>query len=218
MSLIYQSLKDHVYEYISNEIKNKKLNPNEKINEQAICNELNVSRTPVREALIQLSADGLLDITPRRGFRVKALSLKDAQDLYAVIATLEIMAASIAMDKLTNEDLDKMEELLQDMDYAINHYRFRDYYKLQIDFHNIYIFKTENNPLIDTIFRLKKRFIRQSYTDEKSDSVRDILLNTNQEHRLILEFFQKKNISKLKKCLKHHWNLNYAELDSLDEL
>ena len=87
MSLIYQSLKDHVYEYISNEIKNKKLNPNEKINEQAICNELNVSRTPVREALIQLSADGLLDITPRRGFRVKALSLKDAQDLYAVIAT-----------------------------------------------------------------------------------------------------------------------------------
>ena len=142
--------------------------------------------------MIQLSADGLLDITPRRGFRVKALSLKDAQDLYAVIATLEIMAASIAMDKLTNEDLDKMEELLQDMDYAINHYRFRDYYKLQIDFHNIYIFKTENDPLIDTIFRLKKRFIRQSYTDEKSDSVRDILLNTNQEHRLILEFFQKK--------------------------
>ena len=85
MSLIYQSLKDHVYEYISNEIKNKKLNPNEKINEQAICNELNVSRTPVREALIQLSADGLLDITPRRGFRVKALSLKDAQDLYGQI-------------------------------------------------------------------------------------------------------------------------------------
>ncbi|MDO4793666.1 MAG: GntR family transcriptional regulator [Filifactor alocis] len=215
--MIYQSLKEHVYNYISDEIKNKNLDANEKINEQEICNKLGVSRTPVREALIQLSSDGLLEITPRRGFRVKSLTMKEAQDLYAVISNLDVMAAEIALQKLSEEDLTKMQILVDQMDDAILRYEFGDYYKLQMDFHNIYILRTDNRPLIDTIFRLKKRFIRQSYPNEKSNCVRDILLNTNQEHREILNCFKEKNLDKLKKDLQQHWNLNYAEMDSLDE-
>lgn len=214
--MIYQSLKNHVYDYISDEIKNKKLSPNEKINEQAICTQLNVSRTPVREALIQLSSDGLLEITPRKGFRVKALSLKEAQDLYAVIAQLDVMAAMISLEKLTSADFEAMQSAIDSMDMAIRSYKFRDYYKLQMDFHNIYLLKTENEPLIDTMYRLKKRFIRQSYTDEISDTVRDILLRTNQEHVRILDLFKNKREEDLKECLRCHWNLNYAEMDSLD--
>lgn len=215
--MIYQSLKEHVYNYISDEIKNKSLDANEKINEQKICNKLGVSRTPVREALIQLSSDGLLEITPRRGFRVKSLTMKEAQDLYAVISNLDVMAAEIAIRKLSEEDLAQMQALLEKMDDAILHYEFRNYYKLQMDFHNIYILRTDNQPLIDTIFRLKKRFIRQSYPNEKSNCVRDILLNTNREHHEIFDCFKEKNLDKLKKELKQHWNLNYAEMDSLDE-
>lgn len=215
--MIYQSLKEHVYNYISDEIKNKSLDANEKINEQEICNKLGVSRTPVREALIQLSSDGLLEITPRRGFRVKALTMKEAQDLYAVISNLDVMAAEIAIRKLSEEDLAQMQALLEKMDDAILRYEFRDYYKLQMDFHNIYILRTDNQPLIDTIFRLKKRFIRQSYPNEMSNCVRDILLNTNREHREIFHCFKEKNLDKLKRELKQHWNLNYAEMDSLDE-
>lgn len=215
--MIYQSLKEHVYNYISDEIRNKNLGANEKINEQEICNKLGVSRTPVREALIQLSSDGLLEITPRRGFRVKSLTLKEAQDIYAVISALDVMAAEISIKKLSKEDLNEMQDLLKKMNDAILSYDFNEYYKLQMDFHNVYILRTDNEPLIDTIFRLKKLFIRQSYPNEKSNCIRDILLNTNKEHHKIFNCFKEKNIDNLKKELKQHWNLNYAEMDSLDE-
>lgn len=216
--MIFQSLKDHVYEYISNEIKNKKLKPNEKINEQAICDQLNVSRTPVREALIQLSSEDLLEITPRKGFRVKSLTLKEAKDLYAVIGSLDALAATIALPKMNADDLNKMRTLIANMDLSIESYTFSNYFKLQMEFHNVYIFKTENQPLIDTMTRLKKRFIRQSYPTEKSDMVKSILLNTNKEHKKILQLFEEKNMQELSVYLKDtHWNLNYAEMDSLDE-
>ena len=78
----YMSLKDHVYEYISESIKDGSLRPGDKINEQHLSDKLNVSRTPVREALIQLAAEGLRDAEPRRGLRAKPLILEEEQDLY----------------------------------------------------------------------------------------------------------------------------------------
>ena len=61
----YMSLKDHVYKYISDKISDGSLKPDDKINEQQISESLNISRTPIREALIQLASDGLLESTPR---------------------------------------------------------------------------------------------------------------------------------------------------------
>lgn len=64
----FLSLKDHVYNFIAEQIRLGKLNSNEKVNEQDICQQLNISRTPVREALIQLAADGFLDSAPDEAF------------------------------------------------------------------------------------------------------------------------------------------------------
>lgn len=72
----YQSLKDHVYEYIAQKIQDGTLLPNQKVNEAEICKKLDISRTPTREALFQLSSDNLLDYLPRRGFTVKAFDSK----------------------------------------------------------------------------------------------------------------------------------------------
>ena len=65
----YRSLKDHVYNHIVDLIDGGTLADDHKISEQQICDALGVSRTPVREALIQLASDGYLDNLPRRGFR-----------------------------------------------------------------------------------------------------------------------------------------------------
>lgn len=66
----YRSLKDHVYDYIAQKIQDGTLLPNQKINEAEICKKLDISRTPTREALFQLTSDNLLQYIPRRGFIV----------------------------------------------------------------------------------------------------------------------------------------------------
>ena len=105
----FLSLKDHVYNFIAEQIRLGKLNSNEKVNEQDICQQLNISRTPVREALIQLAADGFLDSAPRRGFRVKPLTKKESEDIYRILAPLDALAAELAANYLTPEDLKSME-------------------------------------------------------------------------------------------------------------
>ena len=64
----YKTLKDHVYDYIAEQILEGNLIPSQRINETAISQELSVSRTPVREALIQLSCEDILENVPRKGF------------------------------------------------------------------------------------------------------------------------------------------------------
>ena len=154
------SLKDIVYDYISEAIQNGALKPSDKINELNIAKDLNISRTPIREALIQLSAEGFLEARPRRGFVVKQLTIKDAEEVYSVIGVLDALAIELSIENLNNDDLVKMEKITKNIDDAIKEKDFNKYYKLQFAFHNIYIFKSNNKILIDTLNTLRKQFIR----------------------------------------------------------
>lgn len=214
--LNYMSLKDYVYQYISKEIKNGNLKPNDKINEQRISDELNISRTPVREALIQLAAEGLLDNQPRRGFRVKPLSLEEAKNLYALIGHLDSMAASLAIEKLDYNDINEMKKLSIAMDKAINNAAYDEYYQLQLQFHNVYIKKCGNNELINIMNQLKLRFIRQGYFHEENEELMKTFKDTNEEHKTIIRLFESKETKKLENFLKEvHWNVDHASLDVL---
>lgn len=216
--MIIPSLKDYVYDYISEEIQSGNLKSNDKINEQAISDQLSISRTPVREALIRLASEGLLVSNPRRGFHVKPLLKKEAEELYAVIARLDAMAATLAIPHLTQAHFEKMQEYIDQIDDAVKSFDFVKYYHLQVDFHNVYTLECENEVLIETILRLKKRFIRQGYISEGDKELQSVLLSTNEEHRHILSLLKSKDPEKITDFLINtHWSLSYAELDSLDE-
>lgn len=212
----YMSLKDHVYEYISESIKDGSLKPGDKINEQHLSDKLNVSRTPVREALIQLAAEGLLDAEPRRGFRVKPLILEEAKDLYQLIGHLDAMAATLALADITKTDLDQMRKLQSEMRDAIEAQDFERYYKLQIEFHNVYLRKCNNKQLIIMLEQLKLRFIKRGYSDSDSDRLNEIFNETNAQHTKIIELFESRDARALEIFLKEkHWSMDYAVLDVL---
>ena len=212
MPLQFMTLKDHVYDYISKRIQDGSIKPNDKLNEQEICDELNISRTPVREALIRLAADGLLDAEPRRGFRVKPLNEEKSNNLYVIIGTLDALAATLAMDHLTQADLASMRKLYREMDKAIQAKKADLYYKLQIDFHNIYIHKCKNDELIHLLDQLRMRFIRQGY--EIDESMVSILSETNKEHAIIVDMLENKDQTQLENFIKStHWDLKYSNLD-----
>lgn len=208
------SLKDHVYEYISENLKDGSLKPDDKINEKDLSDKLGVSRTPVREALIQLAAEGLLKSEPRRGFRVKPLSLKEASDLYQLIGYLDAMAAVLALDNMSEKDIDLMKSLHSKMDKSIKDDNFDKYYQFQIKFHDVYIDRCDNNELVDTLEKTRMRFIKQGYSDIDSEVLDKTFNETNKQHLEIIKLFQEKNKEALEKYLKEvHWDIEYAIFD-----
>ncbi|CAM4382195.1 DNA-binding GntR family transcriptional regulator [Paenibacillus endophyticus] len=208
----YQSLKDHVYEYIAQKIQDGTLLPNQKVNEAEICKKLDISRTPTREALFQLSSDNLLDYLPRRGFTVKAFDPKKKLDFSRIIGVLDALAATLCIEQLSDSDMKAMEGIVDKIDLDISHQHFLDYYMDQYNFHDIYIKKCDNPVLIETLNSLKNSFIRQSYASEDKQKLADVLKEVNAEHRKILELFRSKDKEALECTLKHHWRIIDTEM------
>lgn len=212
----FLSLKDHVYNFIADQIRIGKLNSNEKVNEQDICQQLNISRTPVREALIQLAADGFLESAPRRGFRVKPLTSKEEEDIYQVLAQLDSLAVALAIENLDEEDFKNMDDLVELMDFHIDRFQFIEYFPLQEKFHDVYIEKTNNETLIDTISRLQRRFIRQLHVFGEDKELQNIVRNTNQQHKKITRLLKEKKLKELQDYLvETHWSCHFSEIDHL---
>ncbi|GIM91594.1 GntR family transcriptional regulator [Paractinoplanes toevensis] len=91
-----RSLSTQVYEFLRERIISGELEPGRRLVEREICEQLNVSRIPLREALPQLEADGFIRTMPRRGAMVTQLTLRDIEELFDVRESLEVLAARLA--------------------------------------------------------------------------------------------------------------------------
>lgn len=212
----FKTLKDHVYDYIALLIREGRLLPDQHINENVICQELNISRTPVREALIQLAAEDVLENRARKGFAIKALNERDIRELYSVIGVLDGFAAKLACDLLTEKDYKDMEFYIDSMELAIKASNYEMYHKQQNFFHQLYIDKCGNSALIDNLSRLKNKLLKTTYMDQGEDEIKEIFFATNAEHRRILEFFKTKDKDALSTYLAEtHWRSSIASYDLL---
>lgn len=199
----YRSLKDCVMDYLRQEMESGNLKPGDRINEKEICQKLGVSRTPIREALIQLEREGFVEISPRKSIRVKKLTLKEIEDIYQIIGALESEAAEIACDRLTPEDIAKMEEDYNQMVKALAQNDFKKYMDINLKLHNTHLRVCGNDVLVNIVNQLKKRLY---------DFPR-IMLNIPEweekcieEHRQLIQFFKEKNKKAIKELIKNrHW-------------
>ncbi len=214
----FKTLKDHVYDYISQQILEGNLKPSERINESDISEALSVSRTPVREALIQLSCEGMLENVPRKGFILKGTTEKEAAELYQIIGALDALSATLSYDVLSENDYTKMEYHIQSMNFAIKSDNYEMYLEHQESFHKVYLDKANNTVLADTITRLKNRFFTRGYTKSDDEQNKEYLQTINDEHVIILKLFKDKNISELAEYIQHtHWTPAEANKEILPQ-
>lgn len=212
----FKTLKDHVYEYIEEEILKGSLLPGERINENAICEQLDISRTPVREALIQLTAEGVLESKARKGFVIKTVQEKEVAELYAVIGVLDGFAAKLACPFLTEKDFADLGFYVDAMDLAIKNGNFEMYRKQQTLFHQLYIDCCGNNSLIDTLARVKSKLFQTPYVDDPDGKMRKVLYDTNGDHRRIVQLFRDGKKDELFIFLsQEHWKPLYAPYDTV---
>src|SRR6187397_2530431 len=87
------------------------LEPGSRLGEADLATRLQVSRTPIREALPRLAAEGLVELIPNRGARVVSWSTEDLEQIFEIRLRLEPYAVSLAVPRLTDDDLDELQEL-----------------------------------------------------------------------------------------------------------
>ncbi|MGE6368750.1 GntR family transcriptional regulator [Planococcus kocurii] len=209
----YLLLTDHVYNYIVEKINDGSLIPGKKVNENEICEALKISRTPVREALIQLSSEGLLENIPRKGFIIKNLTTEEAKETYFIIGALDGLACALTSPLLTTKQLKEMEFYIESIDLAINTENFAMYHKMQEEFHNVYLSICPNQSLVILLLQLEKKFLKTFDWIKDMDWTIEKLKETNNEHRTMLELFKKNQTAELEVFMREvHWDVRKAEL------
>jgi DNA-binding GntR family transcriptional regulator len=151
------SLKDQVRRFIEDAIFAGELRPGDKLSEQDFCTRLNTSRTPVREAMLQLAMQGLVEIKPRSGVFVANATHKELLALLEAIAHLEGVAAGIAARRMSPEDRQGLAKIHDESRHHAEAGDVSAYSRSNTAFHEL-IYKAAGNHLIaDMIRNLRRR-------------------------------------------------------------
>ncbi len=156
MRLVQNSLYQEVASTLREEIFAGKIAPGSFIDEVALCERLEISRTPLREALKVLTAEGLMRHEPRRGCFVNQVTEQDLDDIFPVIALLEGRCAYEAARNASDADLQELGALHDKLQGHAKARRISDYYATNFAIHEAIILLANNRWLSQSIADLRK--------------------------------------------------------------
>ena len=165
-----KSLKEQVYDFLREQLRRGEILPGSVIDMEETSKKLGVSRTPLRDALLQLESEDFVAILPRRKVVVNVLTVEDIKNYYEIIGALESIAIIKAFDRMSQKDIDYMEQMNREMKQAIEANDFDLYYEKNLNFHSVYLDLCGNEKLIRIVNTLKKRLYdfprRQGFVKE----------------------------------------------------
>ncbi|MCF8468285.1 MAG: GntR family transcriptional regulator [Sneathiella sp.] len=141
---------------LEQEIVTGALKPGTRLDETILAEKFGVSRTPIREALNRLSASGLVEIRPRRGAIVAAISLQDLMNMFEVMADLEALCARLAARRITPPEKIALTAAHAACDALSSGEQFDDYYELNLHLHDL-IYKASHNSFLEKQVRELRR-------------------------------------------------------------
>jgi DNA-binding GntR family transcriptional regulator len=152
-----KSLKEQVYEYLREQMRTGAILPGSVIDMEETSTKLGVSKTPLRDALLQLEMEDFVTILPRRKVVVNVLTEGDIRNYYDIIGALESVALLKAFGRIRPEDVASMQALNDAMKAAIDANDFDLYYEKNLAFHNTFLGLCGNESLVKIVNTLKKR-------------------------------------------------------------
>ena len=182
--------------------------PGALINLNEMSERLQVSKTPLRDALLRLEAEGFVSIKPRSGIIINRLELEDIMYLYEVVAAIEAALIDSVFDKFDDSHISLMESLNVAMRTAIESGDYVAYDKPHWDFHCLFTELSRNVFARRIITPIRQRlwdFPRRRYHQQWE-------LMACDEHQQITEAIKNGNRNEALRVVKEfHWNFNYNE-------
>lgn len=199
-----QSLRQQVYQALRKIILKGDLTSGERIVETKLAKQLQVSRTPIREAIGQLHLEKLIVLNPKGGYQVTTLSLKDAAQLYDCRIALEQLAVADACEQITSKQLQQLEKYVQLAESTKSESDGSDSSKLldlDYQFHHLIAESSDNQWLLTLLEQVfDKMALLRVQTTNHNPSVLEIRL----EHRQVYEAIAQKDVEIAKKTIKEH--------------
>lgn len=195
------SLGNKIFLYLRDRILNEEYMSGQKLNEVALSKELNISRTPIREALKQLELEGLVKSVPNKGVYVLGFSSRDIDDMLEIRIALEGIAIQLAIERIDEVQLKKIKEAYDLMEFFANKGDQDKFNELNIDFHES-IYRCTQSQYFEQLLKDINYYI--SVTSRHSIRQPERLKSAALEHKEIYDAIVERDKEKAKDKIQKH--------------
>jgi DNA-binding GntR family transcriptional regulator len=196
--------------YIRNLIIHDIMKPGEPVRERMIAELLNVSRTPMRDALKLLSVERLVELIPNRGAVVVNNSLEDIADMLSVFVELDRMGAMVACRMGNETDFLRIERHIEEMQQAREELNRTEYFRANQRFHVAIVRSSRNKTLVEMHETLSLRLYRVRYL---AIMAQEIWTARDAEHRAMYEALRARDAGKVEELQKEHFDVAWRLID-----
>ena len=195
------SLHEAIFQKLRSLLVEGAIAPGSKLNERELAERLHVSRTPIREAIRRLAADGLVELIANRGAIAIQLSLADVIHTFDVIAQLEGYSGELAAKNISNATLYELEALQYEMMASYARRDLSSYYKLNLGIHHL-INQAANNPVLSQLFtqvnaRIEALRFRSNQNGVKWEKAVE-------EHQEMIDALKSRDSERMRKVMIQH--------------
>lgn len=196
------TMKQQAYDLLKDAILYRRLKIGSTYSQDALCSELNISRTPVREALLELQKEGYIEIMRGKGIQVIPITQKRARDIVEARYYLEINGARLAALRRSDENIKTMESLQHQLENKPQFSQSREAYQLDRQLHHEIFLAAGNTWMAEEIEKLRDLFLRieTQAAFESTDRTEQV----NAEHRQILAAIREQNEQKAAEAMRYH--------------
>jgi len=201
-----KTLSESVYERIKTAIFHNELKAGQRIYEKDVAKIYKVSTTPVREAFLRLKAEGYITIDAYRRASVKAVSIRELEDIFAVLASMDVWAIGQVADHMDAQGMQDIEKIIGRMEQVCKPFCINDYLDLNRALHHKIWDFLPNEVLKTTLHSLHDQLLRYNYAHYLVFQDPNIMQSSLEAYKKIVKALAEKDKDKLQNLIKLHWS------------
>lgn len=208
-----QNMSEDLVSFIKQQILEGQLNPGSRIIETKLAKELGISQTPVREAIRQLSGEGIIVIVPNKGPMVRTLDMKDVFEIYTLRSVLEGLAIRLATHRASDEAIQRIKDLYDEMKEKLTDDSVTSLLDDSLQIHKSIIYLSEHTRLIRSYESISFQIALVNRTLGKESTKQKEV----DQHSELLDALSKRDPNYAEIVMKNHIYRSYTEFTKLSE-